>query len=114
VQAVESPARRPVIRTRRSGFRRRGSGASGACTRRAPGWSIRERVPCGSCPPRSPCDPVLRKYWIRTELTPLRGLRRAVRDTTDPPSDRRATRGARRIGAGWLASRTSAGARVGV
>jgi hypothetical protein len=33
---------------------------------------------------------------------------------TNPPSDRRAPGGARQIGAGWLASRISAGASVGV
>ena len=38
----------------------------------------------------------------------------AVCDTTNPPSDRRAPRSARQIGAGRLASRISAGARVGV
>ncbi len=39
---------------------------------------------------------------------------RAVRDNTNPPSARRARQRTRPIGAGWLASRISAGARVGV
>ncbi len=74
--------------------------------------------PCSSCgrsldltvlksPPHSPQANAICERVIGT-------IRRECLDWLIPPSDRRAPQRARPIGAGWLASRISAGARVGV
>ena len=67
---------------------------------------------------------IVLRFFAEQPRTPAHGARsrragpsfggRAVCDATNPPSDRRAPRCARQIGAGRLASRISAGARVGV
>ncbi len=62
----------------------------------------------GSLQPRSPA------HGARSRRAGPSIGGRAVRDNTNPPSARRAPQRARPIGAGRLASRISAGARVGV
>ena len=70
--------------------------------------AIDPEVMGGSLQPRTPA------HGARSRRAGPSSGGRAVCDTANPPSNRRAPRGARQVGAGWLASRISAGARVGV